>query len=1324
MRAYKLFSLCGLYCLVILLAIQPKSTLDLNKKYQDEHEEHEEYDDPLEFLAFHRGIRTADDEQSPSYKNGFKIKELSKSKAIARTRSSARAQSNGVLDWRERGPANVPGRTRGIIVDPDDLNRNTWYAGSASGGVWKTTNGGLLWTNITPDLSNLATTVLAMAESNHNIIYLGTGEGFGNVDNVSGSGIFKSTDRGVTWNLLTNTLNFDDINRIIVDPANENIVVAATNNGIYRSTDGGANWSKTYNSDGVQDIKSTPGNFQIQYAAKNGTGVLKSIDGGVTWNTSNVGMSPTGRVELAVSPVNTNRIFASAQGTKSGTNSDLYMSNDAGQTWSLIDANINGTVVNHLGNQGWYDNTIACDPYNADIIYIGGIGLFRVTLGTGSSNINVFSVQNDASFLDLVPATNFNQGQFQSTNLANVSIEIRFGDGVKQFAHRFEVPEGATSGVPDANYMYRDFIEIPLQVWDITNNKQLMVSFRDQDRNGKFNLKLRNTEGAAIDQSREYLYIHNINYNTSPNSSIAVNGGHVVNMMYNFWPVLAAGGTWDPDNTPLPTSKLRVSLTQIQKFNASTITVADVYNNFDGKNRFSNFGIDLHPDQHNIIMIPVNPSAKTYKILVANDGGLFLCNTSTQPGINQGDWSMRGNTYNTSQFYGADKRPGKDEYFGGMQDNGTWKSPANVQANSSTNYIYNIGGDGFEVLWHPLDDQKLIGGSQNNSFRKSTDGGNTWVAATSGLSGDHPFISKLAHSKSNPDVIFTVGSAGIFKSTNFGTSWSLTPITEKWMGSSATFLDVEVSRANANIIWAGGGISSSQNIYVSTNGGTSYTMTQNYNEVSLGRITRLASHPFEDSTAYAVFSFSDRPKILRTKNLGQSWEDISGFGTGNESTTGFPDVAVYCLYVRTDNPNIIWAGTEIGIVESLDNGATWALLEDFPNVSVWDFKGQDNQIVIATHGRGIWTATVNQPQVVVKDPVVVAFGTSPKEKLKLRIQLEEAFDSIDVFVNSSKVSTLRNLSVGTHIATLDNVLPGAKNVKLVSYKKTAPFHTKNFALTHHDIQSIKASHATYFTNTTDLFLQGFSQQSIAGATVAERKPIQTVHSYSNNANYILEVLHPIKVSNDYPILHYRDIALVEPGQTGFAFGTPEFTDYVVVEGSKDGLDWTPLEDGYDARYHANWLTAFNTSAVGNKSMFVAHEVDLTQKFLAGDSVLIRFRLHSNATITGWGWAIDYITIQQQPTGLPGETNSQSGVTVFPNPAQEQATIEYELASVSDVSYEIIDLFGRKVASKQLGRKPSGVYQERINTTAYQGGSYLVVINTSEGKKVTRLVISR
>lgn len=1312
MSLNKLLALTAVFCLSIwsVLFFDPLKNQANTSSVNESLFRDDKVDDPGQFILFHKGIRTREGELKPGYPQGYKIKELLKAKTEAARKRAGRQQSNGVLEWKERGPANVPGRTRGLIVDPADPQRNTWFAGSVAGGIWKTSNGGQNWTLLTPDLPNLATTVIAMAESNNNIMYCGTGEGFGNVDGVNGNGMFKSVDRGVTWTYLPSTATFSDVNRLIIDPTNADIVVVATNNGIYRTTNGGVSWTQVSTLSFIQDLKATPGNFAIQYAARNGFGVLKSTDAGLTWFSSNTGMNVTGRVELAVSPINPSRIFASAEGSLSATGSDLYMSDNAGATWSLVDVTFNGTGVNFLDEQGWYDNTIACDPFNANIVYYGGVGLFRTQLTGGSTSVGSYSLQQNATqnFMELVSFTGASNGNFQVGPQANsISVELRFGPGKTQKAHRFLVPEGATSGVPEANYSYTDYVDVPFEVWDVTNNRQLMVSFRDQGRDGQFNLINFNTEAAALLQSREYVYVNNVTYNASaPNPNIAVNGGQVFNMMYNIWPYLAAGKSWPGD---IVESQLLFLFTSVPKLNATTVTVSDVYGQFDGKNRFQTSGVDMHPDQHNIVVIPM--SGSTYKLLVANDGGLFISNTSPTPGIAQGNWTMVGNTYNTSQFYGADKRPGRDEYFGGMQDNGTWKSPANTVASSTTNYLFNLGGDGFEVLWHSLDDQKLIGSSQFNNFSRSTNGGNSWTPATSGISGSSPFISKLANSKLNPETIFTVTSSGVFRSVNFGANWTLTPITEKW--GASTFLDVEVSQANANIVWAGSGMSATRNLHVSTNGGLSFSVTNNFSDVPLGTISKLATHPFEPNTAYALFSFADAPKVLRTTDLGQTWQDISGFGTNPESSTGFPDVAVYCLYVRPDNPNIIWVGSEIGIIESLDNGLSWALIDDFPKVSVWDMKGQDDQVVIATHGRGIWTATLDALQVPFKKPEVIASGTSPQGNFLLKINVEEHFDSVQIFSGTTRLGSIPATVPSEIVVSISNLAPGNKDIKLIGYKGSGPVHSKTYSINHLDVLSLQDSYATYFKSTSDLTLSGLSLQATPVGNSNERSIVQTQHNYLNNFEYQLIIRHPIKVNSSSPFLNYRDIAILEP-----------VNDYVVAEATTNGIDWIALAPAYDASFNTAWQAAYNAGQPGNKSMFVDHTIDLSETFSDGDEILIRFRMKTSPATNAWGWAIDFVNIQMAPTGIEKPVSSIRKIDLYPNPANEAINTEFELKQSAEVTLTILDPSGRLVTQQYLGRAAAGKHTHRVELGNRPEGIYLLVVKAAKETHTVKFAIRK
>jgi len=1322
----KILILTFLFIAAILLVISRKGDEVINQNMTSRGEKRQ--DKPEEFIAFHRGIRTRADMSGPGYDDNYQIKELVQArKSAAKKNYAARTQSgNGVIEWKERGPANVPGRTRGLIVDPDDATHRTWIAGSASGGIWRTTNAGTTWQWLTPDLPNLATTVLEMAESNHNVIYAGTGEGFGNVDGVQGHGIFKSTDRGITWEFLSNTTDMQEINRIQVDPLNENRVVAASNNGIYYSVNGGLNWTKVYTGM-VQDLRAVPGNFNVQYATRNSFGVIKSTNGGQSWSLSNTGINTNGRIEIDISPVKTDRLFASAQGTLSGTSSDLYVSDDGGATWSLINLLLSGKPLNYLGDQGWYDNAITCDPYNKDVVYVGGIGLYRVQLTEGITGAPIGSYNmeefNTNSFIDLIGfGADAYQGKLDAGPAASkTNVEIRFGAGKNQKAHRFLVPAGSTSGVADANYSYQDYVTVPFEVWDIAANRQLMVSFRDQDRNGKFNLLELNTSGTPTEQSREYIFINNADYNsTAPNSSIAVAGGHMFQLMYNIWPSLTTGGTWNPD--ALPNSALRILYSEVIKVTSNVTSAADPYNEYDGKND-RNF---VHPDQHNIIAIKENETLKTFRLLIASDGGVFLSQISTSPGTAQGEWTKAGNGYNTSQFYGADKRPGADQYFGGMQDNSTYFSPDNVDASANTYYATSISlaGDGFEAIWNNLDAKKMIGGSQYNNFSRSLDGGLTWQKAINGLTlagtsedkDKFPFISRLANSTQAPDRLFTVGSDGVFKSSDFGGSWALTPITSKWGFTS--FMDVEVSRANANVIWAGSGMSTTRGLQVSTDGGMTFTVTGNYAGAVLGNITKLGSHPKEENTAYALFSIAGSPKILRTRNLGQTWEDISGFGTNNAtSTRGFPDVAVYCLYVRPDNPDIIWAGTEIGIVESLDGGDSWNILTDFPNVSVWDLKGQDDQIVIATHGRGIWTAKLETRQYTEINPKITALGTSPKSDFFIKIKLEEDFDSTQVWINGIKSRKIPAVARGEYVVKMEAAPKGTLQAMLISFKGSAPVFSAMVTGENLILKPYQNQYFNYFLNGNDFSLNGFSVQSFGSSNSS----LISQSNYLINTESIAILKQPVIITAENPFFFYRDVAIVEPGNAGSSFGQPAFKDYVVMEATRDGITWTPISNGYDASYNSDWLSAYTIGLTGNSGLFVDHNVDLTSTFNVGDTLLFRMRLFSDNTNTAWGWAVDDLYIQQKPTGVADYATSLQSLQVYPNPGNFYFNVSFILKENSPVEITVHDLSGKMIHKQSWENKTSGAHTENI-TLNNASGVYLLKLKTHQGMQVQKIVV--
>ena len=1286
-------------------------------------------DSPELIAQIFRDFRTPDNRTSPEYAPNYKIHELQK----ARQYSKSRKRTDDV-EFVERGPANVAGRTRAVLVDPSDPTNNTWLAGSATGGIWKTEDGGQSWVNKTSDLPNLGTNTLAMSPSNPSVIYAGTGEHFTN--DIDGAGLFKSMDGGDSWEQITDATEFPDmrnISRIIVDPNDENVVLLSSRNSIwsdqisaaiYKSKDGGNSWMRVLSSDRnrYDDLDFKPDNFDVQFVSVLGQGVLRSLDGGDTWSDASNGLEPLGRLEITISPVQTNRIWASVQGGLSGNGSDLYVSSNLGNSWSLVTAQNLNANPNFLDGQGWYDNIIMAHPYDEDIAYVGGVNLWKFQLTGGLIDITRHDLieDNTQSFMTFVNGNFVGGGVDIADDLPAeeaISVEIRFGQGT-QMGHRFTV-DMRGAGVQPPGYFYQDYVEVPFQVWDTETNRQLMVSFRDQQEDGRWNLRTRNVNGPSEDDSREYIFVHNITYQDQADPNISVDGGHVFNQLYFMWPVSPSGTQFDAGN--LPQSNLIIQKQIIRGLERNVDIISDAYDDFNGINNFSSEEFlnneGMHPDQHNIIALLDQPLAQSFRLLVANDGGLYVSDQSVDPGSQDNSFSYAGFGYNTSQFYGADKMPGQNRYIGGMQDNSTWFTPEGVSADAESNYQFAFGGDGFEALWNNRDPRLLMGSVQFNSLRRSTDGGRTWQNGRSGIDDAGPFISRLANSKWMPDRIFTVGSSGIWRSENFGAFWLPTRLDSLWSFNSSA--DIQVSDADPDVIWAGGAMSEGRRLFVSEDGGLTFEPTWYYQDDTLGLVTGIGTHPTERSTAYALFSFADKPKVLRTENLGRSWEDISGFdGKANESSRGFPDVAVNALFVFPNNTDRIWVGTEIGIVESLDNGLSWSLLdEDLPALNVWDFRLQDDQIVIATYGRGIWTATVEGiEQDIIFGPLLKEVVLDISGNIKADLDLATKYDSIQVRIEGIPGITIKNNDIGNLIVNLGAAdLEGVISIDAIGFFDSVSYESFPLSLQVFRPEDPVREYFNDFSETErlDEFIgDGFSVRLEEGF---EDLAIHSIHDYRNNIDIQYQLKTPIIVSEDQ-LFSYRDVAIVEVGEEDSEFGEIDFYDFVVTEGSKNGLDWIPLEDGYDARINSNWETVFEEGGQVTSELYQYRELSLSNSFDIGDTIFIRFRLVTDPGLVAWGWAIDDVSIAIESSTPVIELTTED-VQIFPSPADTYLQFNFGSRGIKG-RIHIVDLAGRRVAHSIVNGEQSLV----MDVSHLQTGMYFVHLDAENESGLTKIFV--
>lgn len=1330
----------------------------LEKKRDKDISDKLKFDNPDIYADYHLGIRKRESENYPGYPQGNKVDQL----GIAKSNTSylsKRALRTSSLEWKERGPSNVPGRTRAILALPHDPQQ-AWLAGSVGGGIWKTEDGGSTWQNKTPNLPSLAISWMSLCDSQPEIVYASTGEAIGGSVGLSGSGIFKSIDGGESWEQLDSTKDnpeFNTINRIIVNPDDPDVVLFCFSNGvwesgfksgIYKSIDGGQSWDKVYESDSwILQIIANPANFNTIYAPKWANGVMKSVDGGETWFDSSVGMNKIyGRVELTIASSDTSRLYGAAQGDLSGSGADLYVSYDAGVNWSFVNQKFNDQSIDFFRGQGDYDNTIAVNPFNENEVYYGGVNLWRTRMNDGESEVLLpvitFKVSADTSsyweFINF--GANYNNGRLElGENLMEeekVDIEVRSGFGKHQFAHRFTVDKKG-SGVPDSEYFYQDYVDIPFEVWDLSNDRQLMVSFRDQQEDSVFNLINTNTDDSnTANHSREYFYIHSVAYDENPDSSIAQQGGdnlgHQYKLLYFFWPVLRGGYGWDGEHVKEDTIKIDYDVVPVKERSGTMTPVSDAYEDYENLNGAytdTNVLFGFHPDHHNLVMIPVSVNDKTFMILNSNDGGVYVSDTDTVPGTKDGSWTFVGNGYNTGQFYSASKKPGAHQYMGGLQDNGTWRSPLEEEASSSTAYEALYGGDGFDVLWNYTEPNKQLISLYQNRFLRTENNGRTWLNSYDGISGISPFFSKLATNNSNPNTVFTVSSDGVFKSKDFGESWILTQIPKGWGFSN--FIDIKVSLSNHKIIWAGSGMSENLNMHVSTNGGETFISTINYDGVELGFISGLATHPFEDSTAYVLFSFAKGPKILRTTDLGESWEDISGFGQNGVSDNGFPDVAVYSLLVRPDNPAILWAGTEIGIFESGNNGESWTFLDGgLGAAAVWEMNVMDDQVVIATHGRGIFTATLSEVQDVVLVPEIVAAGTDANGDFIISLDFKFAYDSSFVTLNSHTEKIFDDTEKGIYTSVFESLqADDTINVTLFCYKNGKKYEAESLLSSHFEINDPVEVYIQDFNSGTDDFTgRGFE---VTGYSGFNDYAIHSMHPYEegekfadNQINYIYNLKTPIIVSGGNSKIEYEDVALIETGEIGSRSGQVEFYDYVVLEGSIDGLNWKSIGDGYDAKKVDKWEIAYGNESVGDNSMFVKQSVELTNYFAPKDTILLRFRLFSDPLTVGWGWAIDNLAIQVPITGITSSEEWGGGkIRIYPNPANELANVDYTIQKESFVRVIMMDVRGNIIFQEPLGNKIAGKYNYRISTNTLRSGLYIIQLCVDDNIHAVKLQVN-
>jgi photosystem II stability/assembly factor-like uncharacterized protein len=659
-------------------------------------------------------------------------------------------KSNSEVEWIPIGPTGIEnpswlsphwgvssGRVRAIAVNP--IYPSILYIGAASGGIWKTTNGGDTWEDIGNSVTKILTFgSIAIDSNNPDIIYAGTGE----IHALSwtrhyGKGLYKSTDAGISWFEPTDTFGtitfFGDL---VVSPYNSNIVYAALgsgylfinpnqqNEGIWKSTDGGSHWIRTLNVQDAYDIVVHPTDPNIVYAATGGkfttSGFYKSSTAGETWqHIINTGLqSPTtiNRMQIDIAKSSPNILYAVIYDGLDNT-PKAYKSIDSGNVWFPISAGtqLGGNYGSGWVDQGGYDLCIAVDPTNPNHVFIG--------------NVEIHETTNGADF--------FVKRISGGNNAWKSVVHVDY--------HRLVYAPS------DPNIF---FIGCDGGIYKSPDNGATFTNLN----NGISTIQFYNI---ASHPANEYIMIGGAQDNwtsitfdlTSMNPWVAVTGGDGTNCFFNY---------------DCPDSIVYASY-QFGNLKKST----------DGGNSFFSIGNMGGWFTTPFFMHPTNPET------------LYSANNRIWRSTNGGDsWSVISDPPIVVQnlvVTMAQSKANSDNLI--LAGGGSFSFPNNPEVKISTDggivwsndLSPNIPGEPrwiTKVVTHPSESNTMYivrsGLSENNKIYRTTDLGNTWT----NISGDLPnlpcwdlFVDPHNINPNNTNHLYAGMDVGVYRSTNAGNSW-------------------------------------------------------------------------------------------------------------------------------------------------------------------------------------------------------------------------------------------------------------------------------------------------------------------------------------------------------------------------------------------------------------------------------------------------------------------------------------------------------------------------------------------------------------------------
>jgi photosystem II stability/assembly factor-like uncharacterized protein len=416
--------------------------------------------------------------------------------------------------------------------------------------------------------------------------------------------------------------------------------------------------------------------------------------------------------------------------------------------------------------------------------------------------------------------------------------------------------------------------------------------------------------------------------------------------------------------------------------NANNLVVGgiDLWRSTDGGNTLTRISqwqsapaSSAHADQHAIVSSPSFDGTTNKTVFIGNDGGVYKVSNMDTVQQTTG-WQELNNNLGITQFYGGAGNTSSGTVVGGTQDNGSLTGKGNTEG-----WTQMFGGDGGFSAADPTDSNYFYGEYVRLQIHRSSNGGasSSYIHNGIGDAGSKAlFIAPFILDPNNANTMLA-GGQSLWRSTNVKASPPSWSSIKGPIGSSDTdnISAIAVAPGNSNVVWVG---YANGNVYKTTDGTASSPtwtrMDQNTPNLPDRYVTRLTVNSGNPNIVYATFGGYSADNVYKTTDGGLKWTDITGSGT-----TGLPVAPVRSLVINPNNPNWLYVGTEVGVFASEDGGATWSVPTDGPaNVSVDELFWMGSNLVAATHGRGMFTADI---QNVDKTPPKVV-STTPADKAK------------------------------------------------------------------------------------------------------------------------------------------------------------------------------------------------------------------------------------------------------------------------------------------------------------------------------------------------------